>query len=293
MEQEKITVVEENMEESIEVEVIPEEIMEPVVEAVPEVSEIAPKKKRTQSQKQIDAFVKARKIRAENVLLRKSNSEEAKELMKSEKRKSKKTKELENAIKSTVTVLDEDQVISIINSQKQKRNDIKQGKIDEFEAARKLLGLDKVQEPESSKGKEPVRDRYEDRYEDRYDARERRPRDPRVYYERSPARVKEQKPIHDEVIAIINSQKQMRVDAKQAKKNEIEAARKLLGLDEPKVEIPKVKAIPKPRAPRKPRVSKAKQYQEPTDPSPKNPKELEEFLRPAGRVIQDNPYSDW
>ena len=286
MEEENITVIEENIEENIE-EVVPE--------TVPEVVEV-PKKKRTQSQKQIDAFVKAREKRAENVLLRKSQSEEAKELLKSERRKSKKTLQLEQAIKSTVTVLDEEQVISIINSQKQKRNNVKQSKIDEFEAARKLLGLDE----ESSSPKKPDRlderfdnrrdDRYDDRYEDRY---ARRPRyDHRLHYG-NPSRSQEPKPIQDEVISIINSQKQKRNSMKQNKQDEYEAARKLLGLEEP---IPvKVKTPAKPRAPRKPRVpkTKAKPFEEPTDPSPKNPQELEKFLNPNDQLIQENPYSDW
>ena len=288
MNEENVIVIEENMEEVIE-----EVVEEPVEEVVENVQEVEKplKKKRTQSQKQIDAFVKAREKRAENVLLRKSQSEEAKELLKSEKRKSKKTKELEQAIKSTVTVLDEEQVISIINSQKQKRNSVKQSKIDEYAAARKLLG---IEDEGPSKPQEPVRrearrqveyddyDRYDNRREVRYDDRlPRRPRydprlDERLNYD-LPSR-----PIQDEVISIINSQKQKRSNVKQSRELEAKA-----------FPVEPVKPVKKPRAPRKPRAPKAKPFEEPTDPSPKNPQELHEFLKPFGDQPQANPYDDW
>jgi hypothetical protein len=107
-----------------------EEISTVVEENVEEEKEpIQEKTKKPRSAKQIAAFDKARKVLLEKRLLKKSTNEEARTLAKSEKYKSKKQKELETKVKQIIptdSLLNEEKVIQIINTERQKRKVNKQ-----------------------------------------------------------------------------------------------------------------------------------------------------------------------
>ena len=155
--QEKFSDTDEFIEETIEkLSGLIEEV--PVTEPPKEIT----KGKKPRSPKQIEAFKKARAKLMEKRILLKSQSEESRALAKSERYKSKKNKKLTSEVKEIMgkqRLMTEEDVISIINSQKELRKQAKAKHSQDVNNAMKLLGISsldgakKIRKPRTPKPK--------------------------------------------------------------------------------------------------------------------------------------------
>jgi len=131
----------------------PEELVEEVTETIPKsieeikVTEIPKqtlKGKKPRSEKQVQAFKKARAKLLEKRALLKSQSEESRALAKSEKYKSKKNKKLTTEVKQIMgnqRLMTEEDVVNIISQQKKLRREAKSKQAQDVTDAMKLLGI--------------------------------------------------------------------------------------------------------------------------------------------------------